>query len=139
MSVFRDEKIWRWLTNFWTLVVMAFLVVDFYLYGAYDFLIAPLSVIYIGVLGLYAGTKEFDRWYELHGERRHPGEWFVLIWTIVIFCLFTFSFFIKDGRKISPEAIATYIMVLSVFALTQQSKALYRRKKEMLDAQRQRK
>jgi len=136
MSVFRDEKIWRRLTNFWTLVVMAFLIADFYLYGAYDFLIAPLSVIYIGVLGLYAGTKEFDRWYELHGLRRHPGEWFIFVWTLVIFGLIAFSFLIKDGRKVPPEAIATYIMVLSVFALTQQSKALYHRKKEMLAAKR---
>jgi hypothetical protein len=41
-----------------------------------------MSVVYIGVLGLFASTKEFDRWYDLH-ESRHPGELFVIAWTLV--------------------------------------------------------
>jgi len=127
MSVFQDEKIWRILTNFWTAIFIIFLIFDFFQLNAYDYLIAPFSVVYISVLGLYVGTKEFDRWYEMH-EGRHPGEWFVIAWTVVVFCLLAVSFFM-NGYKISSEAIADYIMVLSVFALTQKSKRLYERKK----------
>ncbi len=125
----QGEKMWRGLTNFWTFVFLVFLIADFFLHNQLDFLIAPFSVIYIGILGLYVGTKEFDRWYEMH-ESRHPGELFVLVWTIVIFSLLTLSVFLSDGYSVSSEAVADYIMVLSVFALTQKSKSLYMKKRE---------
>ena len=126
--VFRDEKIWRIITNFWTYVFIGFLVVDFVSGNHFEFLIAPFSVIYIGILGLYVGTKEFDRWYDFH-ESRHPGEFFVIAWTVVIFGLLITSLFLKNEYKVSSEAIAVYIMVLSVFALTQKSKKMHQRKK----------
>jgi uncharacterized membrane protein YoaK (UPF0700 family) len=127
LIAFRSEKLWRWLTNFWTLVFMVLLVVNFFTGNKYDFLIAPFSVIYVGILGLYVGTKEFDRWYDLH-ESRHPGELFVIAWTVVIFALLILSIALQDGHKVSSEAIAVYIMVLSVFALTQKSKKLHQHK-----------
>ena len=128
MSVFRDEKIWRWVTNLWTIAFVLFLITDFFMKNGYDFLIAPFSVIYVGVLSLYAGTKEFDRWYDFH-ESRHPGEWFVIGWTIVILGLTICSLVMGKGYVVSPEAVADYIMVLSVFALTQKSKQLHRKKR----------
>jgi len=128
MSIFRDEKIWRWLTNLWTIVFVFFLFWNFFGQGRYDLLIAPFSVIYVGVLGLYAGTKEFDRWYDFH-ESRHPGEWFVIGWTIVILVLTILSFVLGKRYTVSSEVLADYIMVLSIFALTQKSKQLHRRKK----------
>ena len=129
MPIFRDEKIWRILANFWTIAFIIFLVADFFLKNRFEFLIAPLSVIYVGILGLYVGTKEFDRWYEMH-ESRHPGELFVLLWTVVISGLLTASLFLGREYKVSSEVIADYIMVLSVFAITQKSKRLYERKRK---------
>ncbi len=125
---FKDESVWRNLTNFWTFVFIAFTVLDFFLKNGLDFLVAPMSVIYIGILGLYVGTKEFDRWYDLHTSR-HPGELFVFFWTVIVFGLIILSVILQDGYRVSTEIIATYIMVLSVFALTQKSKRLYERKK----------
>lgn len=129
MSVFQNEKIWRWVTNVWTLAFIVFLIVDFFAKSSYDFLIAPFSVIYVGVLSLYAGTKEFDRWYDLH-DGRHPGEWFIIGWTVVIFGLIVLSLFLGKDYGVSPEAVAVYIMVLSIFALTQKSKRLHERKRD---------
>ncbi len=108
---------------------MAFLLFDFFSKNSYDGLTTPFSAVYIGVLSLYVGTKEFDRWYELHDKGRHPGELFVLGWTGIMVILFIASFVKGPGYKISPDATAVYIMVLSVFALTQKSKQLYRQKK----------
>ena len=127
MGVFKDEKVWRWLTNIWTVAFAAFIIWDFFMRDGYDFLIAPLSVIYISILGLYVGTKEFDRWYDFH-EGRHPGEWFIIGWTVVIFGLLAASFWMGKAYAVSSEAIADYIMVLSVFALTQKSKQLHRKR-----------
>lgn len=129
MSIFRDERVWRILTNFWTLIFIPFMITDFWLKGQYDFLIAPMSAVYLGVLGLYAGTKEFERWYNTH-EGRHPGEIFVILWTIVVFVLLGISFFSSGGYRVSPEMVANYIMVLTVFALTQKSKSAYERKRK---------
>jgi hypothetical protein len=126
MSVFKNEKIWRWITDLWTVAFVLFIIWDFFTKGGYDFLIAPLSVVYISILGLYVGTKEFDRWYEFH-DGRHPGEWFVIGWTAVIFGLIIASFFLGKAYTVPTEAVADYIMVLSVFALTQKSKQLRQR------------
>jgi len=125
--MFRDEKIWKILTNFWTYLFMVFLVFNFFQYNKYESFIAPPSVVYVGILGLYVSTKEFDRWYEMHSSR-HPGELFVIFWTIIIFVLMGMAF-MSDGKyHLSSEAVAVYIMVLSVFALTQKSKSLHERK-----------
>ncbi len=130
MAIFQDEKIWRILTNVWTIVFVGFLIVNFFLMNRLEYLVLPFSVVYVGVLGLYTGTKEFNRWYEMH-DGRHPGELFVILWTTVIFFLFVASFFLGQDYKLSSEVIADYIMVLSVFALTQNSKRLYKKKKQV--------
>ncbi|TSC60555.1 MAG: hypothetical protein LiPW15_433 [Parcubacteria group bacterium LiPW_15] len=128
MSVFKDEKIWRVLTNIWTYVFLMFICANFFLHNRFERLIGPMSIIYIGILGLYVGTKEFDRWYDMHAEDRHPGELFVAAWTVIILILMGFTFILGDAYEVSSEAVAAYIMVLSVFALTQKSKALHKRK-----------
>ncbi len=129
MVIFQNEKIWRILTNIWTVVFIAFLIFNFFQFNKFEYLTVPFSFIYIGVLGLYVSTKEFDRWHQMH-EGRHPGEIFIIFWTIVIFGLLAFSFFSGGEYKISSEALADYIAVLSVFALTQKSKRLYEKKKK---------
>lgn len=113
----------------WTYVFIAFVIVNFFTKNRFEYLTAPFSAVYISVLGLYVGTKEFDRWYEMHDER-HPGEIFVIGWSVIIFLLLALSAFLGSGYAVSSEVIAVYIMVLSVFALTQKSKSIYRRKKK---------
>ncbi|MBI4087381.1 MAG: hypothetical protein HY434_00935 [Candidatus Liptonbacteria bacterium] len=124
MSIFRSEKTWRILTNLWTTVFIVFIVFNFFAKNTYEPMILPFSIIYIGVLGLYVGTKEFDRWYDLHKDR-HPGEWFVLMWTAVVIGLLGAQVFLGKEYKFSSEAGAVYIMVLSVFALTRKSKQMH--------------
>ncbi|MFH0890901.1 MAG: hypothetical protein V1856_02635 [Candidatus Liptonbacteria bacterium] len=123
-KVFSSEKLWRNLTNFWMYFFMLFLVTDFFSRGSYDYLIAPFSAIYISVLSIYVGTKEFDRWYDYYAGK-HPGEISVLVWTVLMVFLFLVSAFSKTGYRLSSEVVAVYIMVMSVFVLTQKSKALY--------------
>lgn len=106
---------------------MIFFIVNLLTQDGYSYLSAPLSIIYTGVLGLYVGTKEFDRWYELH-DGRHPGEIFIALWTVVMLILFVAQMTLGPKYQVSSEAIADYIMVLSVFALTQKSKKLHQHK-----------
>lgn len=128
MAIFRDERIWRYMTNFWTFVVILFLLFDFVSKDAYGFMTPSFSIVYTGVLSLYVGTKEFDRWYEVHDDR-HPGEIFIAVWTVLLFVLYGGAFFLGSDYKVSSETIADYIMVLSIFAVTQKSKKLHHRKR----------
>jgi hypothetical protein len=108
---------------------MIFFVANLFAQNRYDYMTASLSIIYTGVLGLYVGTKEFDRWYDLH-DSRHPGEIFIALWTVLLFLLFGAQITLGSRYQVSPEALADYIMVLSVFALTQKSKKLHESKRK---------
>jgi uncharacterized membrane protein YhaH (DUF805 family) len=113
----------------WTIVFMVFVVVNFFSLNKYEALTLPLSAFYAGVLMLYASTKEFDRWYDIH-DSRHPGELFIVAWTVLVFLLSGIAFF-SSGKHymLEPEVVADYIMVLSVFAITQKSKQLHRERR----------
>lgn len=104
-----------------------FLLWNFFSLNAYDYLTAPLSIIYTATLGLYVGTKEFERWREFYTER-HPGELFVLLWTVLMVFFIGVSFALGPQYKIPSEATAVYIMVLSIFTLTRRSKTLCAKK-----------
>ncbi len=126
LGPFRDERIWRFLCATWTVVFMAFVIVNFFSLDRYEQLTLPLSAIYAGILTLYASTKEFDRWYDIH-DSRHPGELFIYVWTVLLFGLAAIAFlFAGQHYALEPEVVADYIMVLSIFAITQKSKQLHR-------------
>ncbi|MEK9180322.1 MAG: hypothetical protein AAB897_02830 [Patescibacteria group bacterium] len=136
MASFRDERIWRWLTNVWTVIYFVFLFIDFFSMSRYSFVVVPLSFLYIGILSIYVSTKEFDRWYVKHSGQ-HPGELFVALWTVVILALFSFSAYFGQEFELAHETVAVYIAILSIFAVTQRSKMLYReavKRKEQTEA-----
>ncbi len=129
-SVFENERIWRFLTNFWTAIFFALIFINFFGNDAYNFLVIPLSIVYTGILSIFVATKEFDRWYEIH-DSRHPGEMFVIAWTVVVVLLLLLSFlFGKEFHSPSDTISAVYIAVLTLFAISQKSKSLHRRKKK---------
>jgi MFS-type transporter involved in bile tolerance (Atg22 family) len=124
-----SDRIWRQLTNLWTFVAMGFFLFDFFTGDKYSGYAAAVSIIYITILGIYVGTKEFDRWQDSHHSKRR-GEFFIIIWTVIIL-FFIITAIISDGKYRMPsEFTATYIALLSIFALTQRSKFLHNKKEE---------
>ncbi len=121
----------RHFLNFWTFLFFAVFLFDFYTMGSYSDYLPPIAATYMGVLAIYVGTKEFERW-EHNRLRYHIGETFVILWTILMFSIMVFNLFLDRGYKIPPEIIATYIGVLSVFAITRESKMLFKRKREII-------
>lgn len=105
--------------------MLTFVIVNFVMRNHYEYLIVPMCVLYTGILTLYVGTKEFDRWYENH-RSRHPGEWFVILWTVVIFVLIVASLILGKEYAVHSDIMAVYIAVLSLFVVTQKSKSLHR-------------
>ncbi len=131
-SWLEGEGIWRALGHIWTWSYLIFIVINFAIQDQYRFIIAPFSVLYVGILTLYVGTKEFDRWYETHESHRHPGELYVIAWTAVMISLVIANVVLGPNYTIHSDIVATYIAVLSIFAVTQKAKQLHRCKQELL-------
>ncbi|BCX16054.1 MAG: hypothetical protein KatS3mg098_283 [Candidatus Parcubacteria bacterium] len=129
---FFSDSFWRFLTNFWTLLFMGFLIFDFIFEGKFSYLVAAFSVIYASILSVFAGTKEFRRWQNAYQSKNHPGEIFVFVWTLVLVFLLLAPWIFKKNYQISSEVVSVYIMVLTIFALTQGSKKIYSRQKNTL-------
>ncbi len=123
-AIRRSPKIWWYLLNLWSLVVYTAVIFNFIRNGAYDQQMDTLLVIYIALLAIYAGDKEFERWHDKH-QSRHPGEVFVLIWTVLMIGLAVCQFIFDKPSGLTSDVVAAYIAVLSVLAVTRRSRTLY--------------
>ncbi len=123
-----NPKFWWYLVNLWSLVVFAAIIFNFARNGAFDQQMDTLLVIYIALLAIYAGDKEFERWHDNH-QSRHPGEVFVLIWTVLMVGLAVCQFIFDKPSGLTSDVVAAYIAVLSVLAVTRRSRALYARRR----------
>jgi uncharacterized membrane protein YhaH (DUF805 family) len=120
----KNLRFWWWLTNFWTVIVFGTVAFNFVKNGAYQDAMNPILAVYIAILAIYAGDKEFQRWRDRH-KGRHPGEIFVIIWTILIVVLAFCEFCFHGTYHVPGEVVSAYIAVLSILALTRRSRGLY--------------
>jgi hypothetical protein len=117
------------ITSAWTLFYFGYLIVNFLKGNEYEFLASAFSALYVGVLTMYVGSKEFDRWYSTHESRRN-GELFVAAFTIAIMVLIFGALVLGPHYRVSPDVVATYIATMSLFVLTQKSKTLRNKRKK---------
>lgn len=117
------DVFWRYITNLWCIISYIAIILDFY----YDHILAEILpsvlVIYVALLVIFAGVKEFERWYEFRRDR-HPGEIFVIGWTVLVIGIMIATVVMHKEYKLPEEVISTYIAVLSIMAITQKSKKL---------------
>ena len=122
-----EGKTWRFLTNIWTCVAIIIYILDFASNNLYDASAAAVSAIYIAVLSIYVGTKEFERW-QAHYARNYYGEVYIIIWTIFMMVA-CFSATLSQGDfRIPPGLVVVYTVILSIFAISRRSKSLYFKK-----------
>ncbi|MBI4993582.1 hypothetical protein HZC33_01300 [Candidatus Wolfebacteria bacterium] len=119
-----NGKFWKYLTNFWAIIIYAAIIYDFIKDNAFVEFLGPITAIYIAALAIYAGDKEFERWHHSH-NKRHPGEMFVAAWTILVVGILILDFIFNKPYKMPSEVISAYIAVLGVLAITKKSKSLY--------------
>ena len=119
---------WRYLTNFWSMALYILVIYDFAKNNGAGEMLGPVSAIYAGVLAIYATNKEFERWRYLNNKGKHPGEAFVIAWTILIFTIIVIDFIFSSPYKLPSEITSVYIAVLGVLALTRKSKSLHEKK-----------
>lgn len=124
---FLAPAFWRALVNLWSLLALVFFTYEFITGNPDEQLATQVAIIYIGVLGLYVGTKEFRRWHREHLSTYY-GEFYVLLWTalMVIFMILSAT---NSDLKIGHDLTAVYLAVISIFAVTTESKRLRRHRK----------
>ena len=126
MKLFKKAASWKFLSNFWALVALVFLSIDFIYQHAYSVAAGACGIIYVAVLGIYVGNKEYERWKE-HHKSLFRGETFVIIWSVIIFIMLITSFVTAGIYSISGSMIEVYIAILALFAITQRSKSLHKK------------
>ncbi len=118
-------KFWRNMTAFWTVVLFFVIIWDFINNGSHADLLSVICAIYAVVLSVFSADKEFERWNDYH-EERHPGEIYVIIWTVLVFGILFLDFAFEKTYRIPSEVIATYVVVLGILAVTRKSKSIYK-------------
>lgn len=115
---------WQYLVNFWSGVYFVLIIWDFI---NDNFIIEALEIIgfiYIGVLAIYVGNKEFERWYRRHQDK-HPGEIFVIAWTALILTIVCLDLVLQKSYHLPSSVISSYVAVLTILAVTEKSKSLH--------------
>ncbi len=125
MAELKETSTWlRYIVNTWTLILFGAIVLDFFKHNALEFTLGPIAAIYVGSLVVYSAEKEFERWAEYYAGI-HPGEIYVVCWTILIAVLILISFFLDIEYKVPSEIVSTYIAVISIMAFTRKSKSFF--------------
>jgi hypothetical protein len=119
----------RYLVNFWTLVFYVAVIWDFFTRNGFTEVLGPICAIYIALLATYTTEKEFERWHD-YNIGRHPGEFYVISWTIIIISLFLLQIIYHETYEIPETVFTAYVVVLGILAITKRSKKNYRTAKK---------
>lgn len=120
----KELMFWKFLSNFWGCVTaMVFLLTFFDIYNL-SHILTDITIIYLSILSIFTGIKEFNRWKNNKFLSNYHGEVFVIIWTLIIFIFLLFSAYDEANYKMSTEFTATYLSVLGIFAISRKSKNL---------------
>ena len=120
----KDFRFWRHLINAWSLLFFTVIILDFIAENACVELLNVMAMVYVSILAIYVSNKEFERWYNRH-QSRHPGEIFVIIWSVLVFALIIAGLTFKKTYHLPAAVISSYIAVLTILAVTRKSKQIY--------------
>jgi hypothetical protein len=115
----------RYLVNFWTIVFYGAIIGDFATKNGFIEFLGPLCVIYVALLATYTTEKEFERWHDYNNIGRHPGEFYVIGWTILVSTLFTLQIIYHHTYHVPETVFTTYVVVMGILAITKRSKSNY--------------
>ena len=125
---------WRHVTNFWSLVFFLAIIYDFFEnnYLSHAEILLAIAAIYCASLAIYSAEKEFRRWHNMH-DAIHPGEVYAIVWTALVIALVIGAIIFKIPYHMPPEVSASYIAVISILALTRESKNYYKKKEKPVE------
>jgi hypothetical protein len=120
----------RILTNWWGILTFLLFIFTFLTKQTSNVTVSTSAVIYAVVLALFVGNKEFSRWQSKKGEYKslYFGEFYLFLWSIAMVVFVIISVLSSGQYHIPSEFPATYITILGIYVLSQQSKVIYHRK-----------
>lgn len=124
-------RVWRVVVNFWSFVFFAAIIYDFFndnMLSENEILLA-IAGIYAAALAIYSAEKEFRRWHHMH-DGMHPGEIYAVMWTFLIMFIIFYDVVHPSAYHMPPEVSASYIAVISILAITRESKNFYKKKRK---------
>jgi len=122
-----DKKelfLWKALSNFWAIVAAIVFLLTFFNIADLHHLLNDVAIIYLSILSIFTGLKEYNRWKNKKFLSKYHGEIFVVNWTMLMFLFIALSAYDKTQYKLSTEFTATYLSVIGIFAISRQSKNL---------------
>ncbi len=122
----KQFNFWQYLANFWSVMFFLLIIWDFINDNFITEALEVFGFIYIGVLAVYVGNKEFERWYDRH-KAQHPGELFVIAWTALILIIVGLQLILQKNYELPSSVISSYIAVLTILAVTEKSKSLHQK------------
>lgn len=120
-------NMWRILVNFWSMIFFIAIFYDFLTYNYLNGLLNVISTIYVAILMIYVGDKEFERWYAKK-QGTNPGEIFVFIWTGLMISLLIMDLLKAENYHVPDCVVNSYVSVLTILVITKKSKQVYQRK-----------
>lgn len=117
--------------DIWTILTIFLFIFDFLSGNKFDSSVSAIGVIYLAILGIYTGEKEYDRW-KTRFISRFSGELYVVIWTIIMVIFAILAPFSNGYYKIPAEFALVYTSVVGVFAITRHSRDLHEKKHRLL-------
>ena len=124
-----DPKFWRIFAGLWSIAIFVVIVLDFMTNNGFVNTLGPMAAIYVWVLSIYSTEKEFTRWNSMH-QGAHPGELYVIAWTILIFILFVIDMVLSRPYEMPEAIVSAYIAVVGILAVTKTSKKFYIKRHE---------
>lgn len=120
-----DElKLWKTLTNLWSLITILFFVLTFFRLPDLSPSLAHVSIIYVSLLSLFIGVKEVSRWQDKKFNSHYRGEFFVVLWTLLMITFTLLKALWPENYTLTNEFTATYLSIVGLFAISRKSKTL---------------
>jgi len=119
----KELLFWKGLTNFWAWLTAIVFLLTFFKIWDLSYLLTNITIIYLSILSIFTGTKEYSRWKNKKFLSKYHGEIFIFVWTVLMVVFLLISALNPD-YKIYSQYTATYISVLGIFAITLKSKNL---------------
>lgn len=109
----------------YTVFLWAWLVLEFFSKDAFH-MPTSLTTVYLVILGIYVGDKEFERLRKRYASRQLHGERFVLLWVVTLIAVSTTMAFYRNGYRIPGDLP---VITASVLILWLVSEFVKKRKK----------
>jgi hypothetical protein len=118
-----NRRILKLILNFWTILTITLFTVDFFSGNRFDSSAGVVGIIYMAILGIYAGEKEYVRW-KTKFVSYFIGEAFVILWTIIMAIFVVLAPLSAGAYKLPAEFAIVYTSTIGIFAITRHSKSL---------------